>query len=138
MVKDFLVGMHPEPTLKSEIAMTGLRVFTGLTMAFAHGIGKIPPSAEFVAGVSGLGFPMPEIAAWLASFAEFGGGIALALGLLTRPAAAMIAVTMTVAAFGVHAMDPFQKKEMALIYLALSLFFALRGSGRLSVDRYLK
>ena len=44
-----------------------LRAFAGLALAFAHGIGKMPPSEGFVGVVAGLGFPAPGAFAWAAS-----------------------------------------------------------------------
>lgn len=114
-----------------------LRVFIGLTMAFSHGMGKMPPSEMLIGGVSSLGFPMPEFFAWAAACAEVVGGLLLAVGLLTRPAAAFVAFTMLVAVFGVHGADPFEKKEMALLYLFSSLFFVLAGAGKFSLDQLL-
>lgn len=116
-------------------ALAALRIFAGLTMAFAHGLGKLPPSEQLIGGVSALGFPAPEFFAWSASLAEFAGGLLLALGLLTRPAAGLMAFTMMVAAFGAHAADPFSIKEMSLLYLSISLFFVFHGAGRWSADR---
>lgn len=118
-------------------ALLILRVFAGLSMAFAHGLGKLPPPDMLVQGVAGIGFPMPEFFAWNAALAEFLGGLLLVLGLLTRPAAAAIAFTMLIAAFVVHAADPYQVKEMAFLYLFIALFFMIMGPGRYSVDRLL-
>ncbi|UXR64733.1 DoxX family protein [Bdellovibrio bacteriovorus] len=120
-----------------DLALTMLRVFIGATMAFSHGLGKLPPSEMLVGGVASLGFPMPEFFAWCAGLAEFAGGILLMLGLLTRPAAAFVVFTMAVAVFGVHAADPFGQKEMALLYLFASLFFVIHGAGRWSIDHKL-
>ena len=120
-----------------DMALALLRLFIGLTMAFAHGLGKLPPSEMLVGGVSSLGFPVPEFFAWCAGLAEFVGGILLAIGLLTRPAAGFVVFTMVVAAFGVHGADPFQQKEMSLLYLFSSLFFVIHGAGRWSVDHIL-
>ncbi|WP_235046249.1 DoxX family protein [Bdellovibrio bacteriovorus] len=121
-------------TKMDDFALTVLRVFIGLTMAFSHGLGKIPPPEMLVEGVRSMGFPAPELFAWCAGLAEFAGGILLALGLLTRPAAAFMVFTMMVAVFGVHAADPFGQKEMGLLYLFTGLFFVLHGAGRWSVD----
>lgn len=120
-----------------DMALALLRLFIGLTMAFAHGLGKLPPSEMLIGGVSSLGFPMPEFFAWCAGLAEFAGGILLAVGLLTRPAAGFVVFTMLVAAFGVHSADPFAQKEMSLLYLFVSLFFVIHGAGRWSVDQIL-
>ncbi|MEW6056277.1 MAG: DoxX family protein [Bdellovibrionota bacterium] len=111
-----------------------LRVAVGLTMAFGHGLGKIPPADRFIEAVGNLGFPAPHFFAWCATGAEFLGGLFLAAGFLTRPAAASVAFTMAIAAFFQHAADPFQKKELALIYLAIALFYLLNGAGKFSID----
>jgi uncharacterized membrane protein YphA (DoxX/SURF4 family) len=50
----------------------------------------------------GLGLPMPELMAALASGTEFVGGALLLLGLATRLVAVPMMVTMLVAAFAVH------------------------------------
>lgn len=121
----------------TEISLTVLRVFAGLSMAFGHGLGKMPPSEGFVGAVTHLGFPAPELFAWAASLSEFGGGLLLALGLLTRPAAAGIAFTMAVAAFLAHAGEPYGVKEMALLYLVVGLVYLVRGGGRWSLDQVL-
>lgn len=103
-------------------------------MAFAHGTGKIPPNEQFVGFLEMLGLPMAIMFAWMAGLAEFVGGILIALGLLTRPAALSLIITMAVAAFLAHATDPFQKKEMSLLYFFIYLAILLMGPGKYSVD----
>lgn len=136
-MKKLLIQGTDEGSVLSEAAMAGLRVFAGLAMAFGHGLNKLPPSAGLIDGVASMGFPAPELFAWAAALAEFVGGLLLAAGLLTRPAALSVALTMAVAAFGAHAADPFQKKELALLYLFVSLIFVVRGAGKWSIDRRL-
>lgn len=121
-----------------DAALTALRLFAGLSLALAHGLGKTPPSERFVAGVAELGFPAPTLFAWSAALAELAGGALVAVGLATRPAAAMAAFTMLVAAFGRHAADPFAKKELALLYLAIMVAFVLMGGGRFSLDAFVR
>lgn len=135
MKKCILSANNSNCSFADNMGLTLLRVFAGLTMAFAHGMGKLPPPEMMINGVEALGFPMPHFFAWCAAFAEFGGGLLLAVGFLTRPAAAFMALTMAVAAFGAHAADPFQIKEMAFLYLFISIFFVLRGAGNWSLDR---
>lgn len=132
-----LISPHNLNQKYDALALTLLRVFIGLTMAFSHGLGKLPPGEQLIGGVQGMGFPMPEFFAWAAGLSEFVGGILLAVGLLTRPAAAFVVFTMAVAAFVVHAADPFGVKEMALLYFFTSLFFVIHGAGRWSVDSIL-
>jgi len=69
------------------------RAFIGLSMALAHGLGKIPPPSQLVDGLAGMGFPLPVVFAWLAGGSEFFGGILIAVGLFTRPAALFLGVT---------------------------------------------
>lgn len=117
-----------------DFGLLALRLFTGLSMAFAHGLGKLPPAEGFVAAVGGLGFPMPELFAWGAGLAEFLGGVLIALGLLTGPSALFLGFTMLVAAVGVHGADPFNVQELSLFYLSVCFFFMLYGGGRFSLD----
>ena len=73
-----------------------------------------------------------------AGLAEFAGGILLAIGLCTRPAAFFILCTMGVAAGIAHSDDPYRDKELALLFGAVAVMFLLAGSGRFSVDRLLR
>lgn len=111
-----------------------LRVFAGLALALAHGIGKIPPSAGFVDGVAGMGFPVPLLFAWAAGLAESVGGVLLAVGLFTRPAAFFVLVNMLVASFMMQAGDSFLERELALLYSCVAVLYILAGPGRVSID----
>ena len=51
----------------------------------------------------------------LGALGEFFGSLALVFGILTRLVTIPLAFTMCVAAFIVHATDPFQKQEFALL-----------------------
>jgi putative oxidoreductase len=120
----------------SDLALLVLRLFTGLALALAHGMGKVPPGERFVSGVEGLGFPAPLLFAWAAGLSEFAGGLLLAAGLFTRPAALMILITMLVAGFRRHAADPFADKEKAFLYAAIAFVFLIVGGGRLALDAW--
>jgi putative oxidoreductase len=86
--------------------------------------------------------PIPGALQACAAVAEFGGGIALILGLLTRVAALGLVVTMAVAAsFHIQRGDPFVASkpggpsfEPAAVYLACAVLFFLAGAGRFSLD----
>ncbi|HYD51815.1 MAG TPA: DoxX family protein [Gemmatimonadaceae bacterium] len=117
-----------------DVGLLALRLFAGLSLAFAHGINKLPPTPRFVAGVVEMGFPAPQLFAWAAGIAEVGGGLLLVVGLLTRPAAFLILVVMCVAAFIRQAGDPYVEIEPALLFGAVALCFLIGGAGRLSLD----
>jgi len=134
----FLIGGAGGASAVADIGLLILRLLAGLTMAFAHGINKIPPSEGFIGSVDALGFPLPVLFAWSAGLAEFVGGLCLAIGLLTRPASLFLAVTMAVAFFLRHAGDPFGDKEKALLFGGIALLYALIGAGRFSVDALLR
>ncbi|MFN3596273.1 MAG: DoxX family protein [Rubricoccaceae bacterium] len=136
-LRNFLLGTSASSTL-TDAALLLLRVTFGLALALAHGIGKVPPSERFVGVTAEMGFPLPVLFAWAAGLAEFVGGLLLAVGLLTRPAAAFASITMAVAAFVRHAGDAFAERELALLYLAVMVVLALTGAGRYSVDAALR
>ncbi len=126
--------------MKKTYTYTGLLIF-GLVavvlMAFGHGLGKMPPSEGLIKGAGEMGFPLPALFAWGAAFSEFFGGLLIALGLFTRPAAFFWICTMSTAAFIRHAEDPFGSKEKALLYLTIGICLALTGSGKYSLSRLL-
>ena len=111
-----------------------LRVALGLTMAFAHGLGKVPPKAGFVGYLAKIGFPAQELFAWCAGLSELVGGLFLAVGLATRFSSASLAFTMGVAAFMAHASDPWKAKELAIVYMFGYVFLFISGPGKFSVD----
>lgn len=118
-----------------------LRVFTGIGL-LTHGIPKLAAGPDRWAGigqvVTNIGFPGPAVFwGFMAAFAESFGAALLIVGLMTRASAFLIAVTMAVAAFVAHGNDPFAGREMALLYLFISLMFMLKGAGSYAVDRFL-
>ena len=92
---------------KAGAAALILRVPVGLILA-AHGAQKLFGwfGGNGLAGTAGwlssMGMEPGFLMAILAGGAEFFGGLALVLGLLTRPAALVAAFTMLVAIFSVH------------------------------------
>lgn len=134
MIRDFLFGSADGNRFNASFGLLLLRLFAGLSMAFGHGLGKLPPSPGFIEGTAKLGFFWPEGFAWAAALTEFVGGLLLAAGFLTRPAALLMATTMYVAAFMKHGGDPFSSQEKALLYGVIALFLLFRGAGKYSVD----
>lgn len=133
-LKGVLFGGTSTGTPASHVGFLLLRVIAGLALALAHGLGKVPPSEGFVNRVGEMGLPAPELFAWLAATAEFGGGLLLALGFLTRPASFLILGNMVIVFLMAHAGDPFGNREKALLFGAIALFYLLAGAGRYSID----
>lgn len=61
--------------------------------------------------------------------------VLLIVGFKTRWMAIPPAITMAVAAFVVHADDPFETKEKALLFLVGFVAIALLGAGKYSIDK---
>ena len=123
-----------ENSISTDLVLAIFRVFVGLSMMLAHGAGKVPVSDGFIEHLESLGLPMPVLLAWAAAFSEYIGALLVALGLFTRPAALMLAITMFVAAFVNHAGDAFGVAEKAYLYFAISSMFVILGSGRFGLD----
>lgn len=117
-----------------------LRLVMGVAFMF-HGWPKI----QNPWGWMGAEAQVPAILQVLAALAEFGGGLGLIAGLLTRLAALGLATNMSVALGLVHLPqgDPFVGKpggrsyELAAVYLACAVVFFLLGPGRFSLDALL-
>lgn len=132
-MRDLLFGGVANPRL-TDTGLLIYRVFAGLALAFLHGVGKVPPSEMFVQMVAGLGVPSHGLFAWAAAAAEFGGGLLLAAGLLTRPVALVLIVHFTIVVGLAHAGDPISTREPALFFLTTAILFLATGAGRYSAD----
>lgn len=91
--------------------------------------------------MASIGLEPGFLMALLAGAAEFFGGLALILGLLTRPAALVSAFTMVVAIFSVHASNGLfmtnNGYEFALSLLAATAALTALGGGRFAFDNAL-
>ncbi len=122
----------------ADLGLLLLRLCAGIGMVGAHGWPKLSRFAELSGGFADpLGVGSTTSLA-LAIFAEVGCGMLLAVGLGTRLAAIPLAFTMAIAAFVVHAGDPWARKELALAYLVIYVALALTGAGRFSIDARLR
>ncbi|MBV1788039.1 DoxX family protein [Marinobacterium sp. D7] len=130
----------------ASLSSLALRIPAGIIFA-AHGAQKLF-GAFGGYGLEGTGQWMASIGlepgylmALAAGSAEFFGGIALLLGLLVRPAAAVLAITMLVAILSVHIGNGLfmanNGYEFGLALLAVSVALAIQGGGALSIDRKL-
>ncbi len=83
-----------------------------------------------------LGLPNPKMQALAVSLVEFGGGLLLVLGWMTRPAALAIAFSQLVAINKVHAQQGVVGGyEFNATLIAGAGCLALAGPGKLSIDR---
>jgi putative oxidoreductase len=80
----------------------------------------------------------PGLSLTLTIFAEVLCSIFILAGIGTRPATIPLIVTMMVAAFKIHAADPFAKQELPLVYLVSYIVLLIAGSGKYSVDYLLQ
>ena len=123
----------------ASVGLLAVRIAVGVALMM-HGWPKIQNPLVWM-GAEGPPGPLQAAAA----VAEFVGGGALVLGLLTRLFALVIAITMATAAGMVHfpAGDPFVGKpgspswELAGVYFAVAILFLLAGPGRISLDALL-
>ena len=127
---------------RGALGLLVLRLVTGAAF-IQHGWPKIQNAFHWLDQAPN---PPPGFLQALAALSEFGGGIALILGLLTPLAALGIACTMVVAITTVHLPrgDPFVAAkpgeasfEPAAVYLAIVITLLLVGPGLLSLDALL-
>lgn len=121
-----------------------LRIPAGIIF-IAHGAQKLFGSfgGHGLEGTAGwmvsIGLEPGYLMALLAGSAEFFGGIALLLGLLTRPAAVVTAFTMLVAIVVVHLPQGLFMSnngyEFGLALLSISVALIFSGGGAYSIDR---
>lgn len=122
-------------SLNVDLVLLVVRVITGYAFIL-HGWDKILNPFGWMSGGA-----FPGILQASAALAEFGGGILLILGFLTRLSSASLLVTMIVAMW-MHAISfghPFVSKggpsfEPATTYFMISLMILVMGAGRFSID----
>jgi putative oxidoreductase len=114
-----------------------LRLFTGAALMM-HGWPKAQKPFSWMGDGPGSA---PGFLQALAALSEFGGGLALVLGLLTPLACLGIICTMGYAILTAHKGQPWittnpkaHPFEAASFYLALAVFFIITGPGALSMD----
>lgn len=131
------------PTL-NDAGILVLRVVTAVIF-IRHGWGDVVEAgvSTNVENYRGAGIPIPEVSAYFTAYTQLVGGVLLAVGLLSRVAAAGMAVVMAGALIWVHAGEPIPMGQdgsgsgFALAMGAASVALLLVGPGRLSVDHLL-
>ncbi len=142
---------HRIASTSDDYAVTILRLALGVVF-YAHGAQKMLGWFGGYGFTGTMGFftqqmGVPAFFAFLAICAEFFGGMGLIVGLLGRVAAFGIMCNMLVAVAMVHVHNGFfmnwsgnQKGEgfeYHLLAIAMLLAILIKGSGALSVDRFL-
>lgn len=128
----------------TSLGLLVLRAGIGAMILFGHGLPKIAMFAKAkdtwpVPKIWPLGYFSPPMSMISTIAIEIGAGALLMFGLLTRPAAFLLGFAMVVAAFQVHAADPFfmaggAAKEPAVLYLLPCIALILSGAGLFSLD----
>ena len=132
-----------------------LRLIVGYGFA-VHGFAKLSRGPDSFAGVlHSIGVPAPHFMAWVTTFTELLGGIAIGLGALVTLASIPLAAILLVAIFTVHLPYGFSSikliavtqagaqfgppgYECDLLYLAALAALVLGGPGRLAIDGLLR
>lgn len=124
--------------LNNGVALLVGRVAISLLM-LAHGLPKLD---MLFSGVT-IEFPSvfglsAELSLTLAVFAEVFCSMFILVGFATRLASVPLIITMLVAIFYIHGEDVFAKKELAVLYLVGYIVLFVAGSGKYSVDHFLR
>jgi putative oxidoreductase len=139
----YIPALGPLYVRLADLAWLLLRLVVGLNL-IPHGMQKAfgafggSGMEGFAAGLEKMGYPAPTLLAWLAMLTELVGGVLIALGFLTRPAAAAVLVFMAMALLTHFSRGFFWTSggfEYPLIWGTAALFFLIRGGGPCSVDR---
>jgi putative oxidoreductase len=120
----------------TDLALLILRVVLGIVMIY-HGWPKLTNLGGTIEGFTGMGIPLPAVAAIFATVAEVLGGMLMLVGAFTDIAGLMFAIDMLGAIIFVHAKNGFSAAkggiEFPLLLLATALAIALAGPGRYAV-----
>ena len=141
------IALFLRPNVGSTLSNSGalvIRLTAGLFIAGFHGWHKLAQGLAYVQhgshwplldDVQGIGLPFPVIGAFAATVTQLLGGLAVAAGFLTRPAAFAVATSLVVAAYSNFLSN--KDNQLALLYCLLFAGFALYGGGRYSIDERL-
>jgi putative oxidoreductase len=139
----YIPALAPLYDRLSEYAYPLVRIAAGLLL-MPHGAQKLfgMLGGGGIAGTTkyfeSIGLGPAGFLAYYVGAIEFFGGALIAIGLLTRPVAALAAINMLVAAFYVHYPVGFfwtaRGIEYPLLWSAMLLVIAIRGGGPYSVD----
>ena len=124
-------------SLNTDMAALLLRLIFGGLFIY-HGYEKLMAYDQILPHFTDLIGIGSKLSFNLVIFAELICGFLVAIGLATRLAVIPIFITMVVAFFIALGQATFNVRELALVFLALSLVVFILGSGRYSVDRMIR
>ena len=117
------------------------RITTGWVFLWS-GWGKLMSLPQVIQNFVGWGVPLPNVLAPFVSGVEFVGGAFLLAGLLTRFSAGALGITMIVAIASAKWAEVDSLETLLgfdeFEYLALFVWLAIAGPGRVSVDHWLE
>jgi putative oxidoreductase len=120
-------------------------LFARLTVGWVFmwsGWGKLQGLPQVTQNFAEWGIPLPHVLAPFVSGVEFCGGLFLLVGLLTRISAGALGITMIVAIRSAKWGDVDSLETLLgfdeFEYLALFLWLAIAGAGKISVDNVLE
>lgn len=124
-----------------DLALLMLRVVFAV-LFLLHGIHKLQHGVGWMEGLL-QGHGLPGFLRYGVFVGEVLAPVLVIVGLFTRPAAALMAITMIFALWLVHFPNDFVigeqggglQIELQLLFLFLGVFFSLVGAGRLSIGR---
>ena len=144
----------PNETLWRQWAPLPIRLMIGYGF-LAHGWAKLSRGpAGFAKLLERIGAPLPEATAWVSTFVEILGGLAILAGAFVAAVSVPLIVMMLVAMFTVHLRYGFSAIntvgltpdgpqfgppgiEVNLLYIACLVALTLGGAGIFSIDRLL-
>ena len=130
-----MLGISPSIDRYAPYLLSILRIMTAL-LFMEHGLAKF-------FGFPAATMPPPHLfdLEWFAALIEFGGGVLLTLGLLSRLAAFIMSGEMAIGYFLFHAPQGFypylNHGEAAVLYCFVFLYFVFAGPGPWSLDALL-
>jgi putative oxidoreductase len=114
-----------------------VRVAAGVTLITVS-LSKFTRHEALVDSFERYGLPWPDASVYVAGTVELVGGVLLVVGLITRVAAAVVAMNMTVAVLTGGRVDvDLYHVGLGLVLLIAALFLLWSGGGPLSVDERL-
>jgi putative oxidoreductase len=113
--------------------LLALRLAVGVVFIY-HGWMKLNGMEGTVGMMASIGLPVASFWAWLVALVEFGGGIAIILGLFNRVVTALLSITMVVALLTIHTKMPYGgATELPIVLLGALLALHTTGAGKFAV-----